>query len=212
MKLITKKIALLEQELTHVNGMRSAYDTNSARQAAVRAEADDLQARLDHAVEAAPEVINRDTMPAEVALEMLTDPKVRLTNRMRKNCLAARETHYASVSTRTPGAAKLAARLRTKKLTQLGNWLRRSVQRSRHTSRMLARIAGVPALEQLAQALMVRSLNLNISQATVEHELQSRGIPYFIAPERTREPLRKVVTPSAKPQGFFARVKRALGV
>lgn len=38
----------------------------------------------------------RDNMPADVALEMLTNPKNKLSARMRKNCFAAREKVFVS--------------------------------------------------------------------------------------------------------------------
>lgn len=40
----------------------------------------------------------RDTMPAEVATEMLCDPKVRLSNTVRKTCCSARHKVFPSVA------------------------------------------------------------------------------------------------------------------
>lgn len=44
------------------------------------------------------ESIRQDGMPPEVATSMLTEPKAKLSNRMRKNCRAAREKFYPSTS------------------------------------------------------------------------------------------------------------------
>lgn len=88
----------------------------------------------------------RDSIPREVATAMLTEPRARLTNRMRKNCIAAREIIFASEAPfrkipapghgyswklnelRTPDE-KMKRRFGRATLRQLGNWLRRSIVR-----------------------------------------------------------------------------------
>lgn len=39
-----------------------------------------------------------DGIPVEVATSMLTEPKVKMSNRMRKNCMAARQKVYPSIA------------------------------------------------------------------------------------------------------------------
>jgi hypothetical protein len=91
----------------------------------------------------------RDHMPHQVATELLTTPKTKLTNRMRKNCLDARSTHHASntplraegkkrtperryVATsavKKPAEDKIRARMKAATSPQLEKWLKRCVAR-----------------------------------------------------------------------------------
>lgn len=99
----------------------------------------------------APE--QRDSIPREVATAMLSEPRARLTNRMRKNCVSAREKVFASTSsivgqwvseedsendkwmllyTERDGRSpedRMKRRFAIATLRQLGNWLRRSIAR-----------------------------------------------------------------------------------
>lgn len=92
----------------------------------------------------------RDCIPREVATAMLIEPRAKLSNRMRKNCVAARQTIFVSSSpiqkavsgetdfpdgyawtqsnTRSP-EDKTKRRFATATLRQLHNWLRRSIAR-----------------------------------------------------------------------------------
>lgn len=90
----------------------------------------------------------RDSIPREVATAMLTEPRARLTNRMRKNCVSARQKVFASTAPfrRMPAVnaqgeivkgygyveiAQRTTKLRFSRasLRQLGKWLHRSIAR-----------------------------------------------------------------------------------
>ena len=58
-------------------------------------------------------------MPVEVATALLTDPKARMTNRMRKVCRMARETCFVSEVERKPIADKLKTRMQDKPIDRL---------------------------------------------------------------------------------------------
>lgn len=99
----------------------------------------------------APE--QRDCIPREVATAMLTEPRAKLSNRMRKNCIAARSKVFVSSSPiqRVPAQNeqtgeivkgwswtekqakqpedKMKHRFASVSLRQLGNWLCRSISR-----------------------------------------------------------------------------------
>lgn len=200
MKLITNRIRRLEDELVQTRKALADPGLHPEMRANAVQCRDSLLILIDAEMAASPESIERDTIPSEVAAEMLCEPRARMTNRMRKNCLAARETHYASVLTRTPGATKLAARLHTAKLTQLGSWLRRSVSRGRTTSRLRQRLDGITGLEKLLQLVTIRGINLAISQAAIETELQARHIPYVVRPAKPNQSdVRKARELPAKP-------------
>lgn len=90
-------------------------------------------------------------MPREVATAMLSEPRAKLTNRMRKNCISAREKVFASSSPfrRMPGSEdgkivksygyaeiklhtpeeRMQRRFTVATLAQLGKWLFRSIAR-----------------------------------------------------------------------------------
>lgn len=95
----------------------------------------------------------RDGIPREVATAMLTEPRAKLSNRMRKNCIAARSKVFVSSSPiqRVPAQNeqtgeivkgwswtekqakqpedKMKHRFASVSLRQLGNWLCRSISR-----------------------------------------------------------------------------------
>ena len=75
------------------------------------------------------EKIQRETMPAEVALEMLCRPGVRMTNRERKSYWDARTTRYQSTLKAKPLDDVLAFRLHSVKMAQLNKWFTRCVNR-----------------------------------------------------------------------------------
>jgi hypothetical protein len=77
------------------------------------------------------ERVDFDRMPYEVATEMLADPRARMTNRERKECMRARETRYQSTRTAKPVAGKLENRFDSASFAQLSRWNRRAVNRRR---------------------------------------------------------------------------------
>lgn len=123
----------------------------------------------------------RDGVPHEVATAMLTEPRARLTNRMRKNCMEAREKVFASTSPIvrvlvTDGKVDLAKREealyysetnprsleeKTKRrfgyasLRQLSNWLRRSIARRAVVQRKYLAVpnSDVPKLQARLDAI-----------------------------------------------------------
>ena len=176
-KLITKRIRAIEAELVCVNDYirGDTFGTDTIQEAEERR--NELEAKLDLAMKMSPEEIIRDVMPAEVATEMLCEPLARLSNRMRKNCLDARATYYTSVRERSPGAVKLARRLNTAKLAQLGRWLRRAASRIAGNAKQLSRLSGLsdPQSEMIRQVLNVRGINLAIARAALRAEIDSRN-------------------------------------
>jgi hypothetical protein len=71
----------------------------------------------------------RDSMPAEVATELLVAPKTRLTNQQRKVYQAARQTSYESVFEAKTVEDKLAGKMRSASWNQLLKWNKRSIDR-----------------------------------------------------------------------------------
>lgn len=78
-------------------------------------------------------LVERDTIPKEVATEMLCRPGVRLSGKERKMFMAARETHYTSSATARNDDNKvetrIARRFKAASITQLNKWLPRVVRR-----------------------------------------------------------------------------------
>jgi hypothetical protein len=68
-----------------------------------------------------------DHIPEEVAKSMLFTPGVKLTSRMRKNCMAARETVFVSTLEPKDYAKKLAADAARASAAQLVKWANRVV-------------------------------------------------------------------------------------
>lgn len=62
---------------------------------------------------------DRDAMPYEVATSMLTTPGVKLTNRMRKNCLASRSRFFVPTEPAKPIGDKLQSKFAGKTWLQL---------------------------------------------------------------------------------------------
>jgi hypothetical protein len=71
----------------------------------------------------------RDSMPAEVATELLVAPKTRLTNQQRKVYQQARQTSYESVFEAKTVEDKLANKMRSASWNQLLKWNKRSIDR-----------------------------------------------------------------------------------
>jgi hypothetical protein len=93
--------------------------------------------------------VERDRMPYPVATNLLSEPKGKLSNRMRKNCHAARDIELPSTIPITYDEAhnpitvrghdvvkeedrKLNARMRKATSPQLAKWIKRCVQRRRN--------------------------------------------------------------------------------
>lgn len=73
--------------------------------------------------------ISTDGMPAQVATELLANPKARLTARMRKTCWDARSKFFVATQQRKPLERKLDAKLSRATWEQLSRWLRRAEHR-----------------------------------------------------------------------------------
>jgi hypothetical protein len=175
-KLITKRIRNIEAALVYTNNVAIPEAVDASHAQSLREHAERLNTKLDFHMAQSPEEISRDVMPAEAALEMLCDPKAKLSARMRKNCSDARATYYQSVRERKPGAVKLASRFQSAKLTQLGKWLRRAAARSAGTTKQLRKLDGVdnPHANMIREMLCVRGINLEISRAALRAELATR--------------------------------------
>ncbi len=83
----------------------------------------------NHAIE------QQDCMPLEVANAMLFGKGVRLTNAMRKNCMAARETVFVSTREGKEYSVKLTARAKKATAAQLVKWANRVVAQRAQVTR-----------------------------------------------------------------------------
>lgn len=140
----------------------------------------------------------QDGIPRAVATAMLTEPRARLTNRMRKNCIAARDkvfassvpfrrmpAHdaagkiikgwgYAEIEPRTP-EDKVKRRFATASLRQLGNWLRRSIVRRGPLQRKYLALQGDSPRTALARELIALAVQrLDTVRDVCEDEITMR--------------------------------------
>lgn len=88
----------------------------------------------------------RDVMPREVAIEMLTRPKVQIGNRERKMFRDALTKHFTSTLEQKPREVKLAFKLQHSTWAQLNKWLKRTTARyytmQKRYSRFAEKVAG----------------------------------------------------------------------
>lgn len=141
----------------------------------------------------------RDGIPREVATAMLTEPRARLTNRMRRNCMSARENVFVSVAPfhRMPaqdedgkiikgyGYAEIESRSQEEKtkrrfaratLRQLGNWLRRSIARRRPLQDKFQAIVGDSPRHSLAREIIALAVQrLDTIRDVCEDEIAMRN-------------------------------------
>jgi len=80
-------------------------------------------------------IVEHDHLPTEVANSMLLTPGVKLTARMRKNCMAARETHFQSTLVPKEFALHLMAAAHNASAAQLLRWARRVVVKRNKVTR-----------------------------------------------------------------------------
>lgn len=73
-----------------------------------------------------------DFMPPEVATSMLASPRAKLSNRMRKECRAARASYYAVPQAGPTIEAQVAKRAKGLGLRQIVQRIRRLFKRERH--------------------------------------------------------------------------------
>lgn len=144
-----------------------------------------------------------DHMPAEVATEMLANPKTRLTARERKLCAAARENVFwtgTPLHRRTKNGPleeqedfeapspqqKAARRLQALPLTKLGRLLPRGARLHRRISASLAKAEATlkettdkraaARLNKLADAFRFQLARIDWFQSTVREELRRRKV------------------------------------
>lgn len=124
----TKRIRVLERKLSDIECQLQDNEMKSTDRIVFegchRNLSDDLeQARKDAAV-----FLERDHMPVQVAREMLlvSAGQGRMTARQRKTYQQAREKHYVSQNSRTPGEYKVARKFSEASLRQIGQWLKRA--------------------------------------------------------------------------------------
>lgn len=142
----------------------------------------------------------RDGIPREVATAMLTEPRARLTNRMRKNCASARDAVFASTSpivgqwvseedsendkwmllyTEREGRSpedKMKRRFAVATLRQLGNWLRRSIARRRPLQDKFQAIVGDSPRHSLAREIIALAVQrLDTIRDVCEDEIAMRN-------------------------------------
>src|SRR6266568_258895 len=76
--------------------------------------------------------LNRNLLPKEVAIEMLTRPGVKLSGAERRMFRDALEKHFTSILQEKPREIKLAFKLQHSTWAQLNKWLKRT--NLRHTT------------------------------------------------------------------------------
>lgn len=116
----------------------------------------------------------RDGMPREVATAMLSEPRARITNTFRKQCMRAREKVFVSSSpivkefvgdnvvrelcwTERDGRSPedhITRRFAVATLAQLGNWLRRSIARRAVVQRRYLAVVGDTMFAQSQRAAL----------------------------------------------------------
>jgi hypothetical protein len=123
--------------------------------------------------------IKHDGPPAEVATELLRDPLAHLTNRMRKNCIAARQKYFASTATRKTLTTKVANRLRDRTLAWIGRELSRAGRQRRGWQRkyeaLVAQEPKSPVIEARIAMLNLNVGNLDVFIEGAEDELSHRA-------------------------------------
>jgi hypothetical protein len=116
----------------------------------------------------------KDCMPAAVAAEMLAAP-IKMSARMRKNCIDARTRYFTSTLVPKPADSKIFNRLAAAKMPQLGKWLRRVVARRAEVHRAYLRCTGVTvSSEALRTALDNKAKALDRTRRIIEQELLDR--------------------------------------
>jgi hypothetical protein len=145
-----------------------------------------------------------DGIPIEVANEMLFSPKVRLSNRMRKNCMKAREKVYSSdlpirkvrvpddtiegeevelqylPNARKPEAIKLAAKAAKLTYVQLLSHHKRADRRKARAQKNYLRLMQSDAPEKIKRhmgaALTAQAERFERDKAVLATEIQIRGV------------------------------------
>lgn len=128
-------------------------------------------------------------MPAAVATEMLARPGVRMTNRERKTYQDARVSHFVSTRTAKPEEEKLAGKLRTANMNQLGKWLKRVISGRAQAQTAFTRLQNQeqkrkdeqgdnfkpnPLIEKLFAALDLKAAQFDIMREHLEAEVENR--------------------------------------
>lgn len=131
-------------------------------------------------------VIERDTMPYQVATDLLCEAGIRQTNGTRKAYRDARQRSFRGVCEKKPAAEKMTNRLHDVTLLQLGKWTRRAWKRRRglqlkHQSvtNLLEHTAATEALPVLLLQRRLAAINLLAGQVdlfldTADTELNFR--------------------------------------
>ena len=133
-----------------------------------------------------------DNMPAAVATEMLCRPGVRMTNTERKQFHDARALHFVSTRTAKPEGEKLAAKLKTASMNQLGKWLKRVIsgrqqaqvafvryqkheqRRKEDADRTNTEFKPNPLIEKLMAALDLKAAQFDIMREHLDAEVARR--------------------------------------
>jgi hypothetical protein len=123
-------------------------------------------------------LVEKDSMPREVALELLTDRKARVTNRMRKNCLHALQREFISEAERKPLAAKVARKLRAKSIAWIAREVKRSMRQRRGAQIKYERLQAIepknPIIEYRVAALNLLANHLDTVIECCEDEIKLR--------------------------------------
>jgi hypothetical protein len=145
-------------------------------------------------IEIAPD--ETDTMPREVAIAMLSAPKARLTNRMRKNCKLALQHSYTStqplikdggkyytLDTANSREARAQQKIQSHTLAQLVRWLRRLVNHRRISQEKYVALTAKEGLTGKPEAARLRAMGvlehlvavIDAQRDSIEDELVRRA-------------------------------------
>jgi hypothetical protein len=128
-------------------------------------------------------LVERDMMPEQVATDLLCTLE-RLTNQQRKIYQDARVRVFQAVETRKPVEVKLASRMTTAKLSQLGKWISRTAKRRRGLQRKYEVAIKLPEettkqqllKQRLVAGLDVMAARMDLVVDAIQNELDGRDL------------------------------------
>lgn len=166
------------------------------------ATAEKIDAQVDQMIGEIVPPTPQDAMPYEIATSMLTKPGVKMSNRMRKNCMAARQLVYTSSKpfVRPPGGkyeyhgahtvksleTKITERMTAAKWLQLHKWLRRTNALRMQVQAAYLKLIAAPPLEgdslkkttfynRAKAALELRAAQLDVIIDAAMSEIENRN-------------------------------------
>lgn len=102
--------------------------------------------------------VDQDTMPIEVANEFLFNPKLRMTNRFRKACLAARTTIWVADAKAKPIEDRLARKMKERPIDRVAREGRRVCKQRAGLQRKFEAAKRVLAAQEIPNPFLERAL------------------------------------------------------